>query len=317
MEPALRVHELAVPFGVGPGLREMTLDVAPGERFVVLGASGAGKTSLLRALAGLSPIASGSIAIRGIDVTENAPEERDAVYLHQTPVLFPHLTVYENVAFPLRVRRRHPTEIDLQVRAALESVRMTGFAPRMPRTLSGGQAHRVALARAVIARPALLLLDEPLSSLDPTLREDMRRTILELQSGWDGAMVIVTHDLDEMSALADRVAVLIDRRIVQIAPPAELLARPASLGVARFLGHMNEMRMPDNAIAVFPPSAVRPQAEGLRARVSTLRPRVRGTTAVLALDGAEIEMLVDPLQPPAVGDELCVAVDPRGMVLFR
>jgi ABC-type sugar transport system ATPase subunit len=306
MEPALLVQGLAVPFGSGPGLREVTFDVAAGERFVVLGASGAGKTSLLRALAGLSPVTDGTIAVGGA-----------AIYLHQTPVLFPHLTVYENVAFPLRIRGRPQAEVDSRVRAVLASVHMGGFAPRMPRTLSGGQSHRVALARAVVARPALLLLDEPLASLDPTLREDMRRTILGLQADWDGAMVIVTHDLDEMSALADRVAVLLDRRIAQIASPAELLSRPASLAVARFLGHMNEMPVSGDAVAVFPPTAVRPQAAGLRARVLGLRVRVRGTTAVLALEGAEIEMSVDPLQPPEIGDELTVGIDPRGVVTFQ
>jgi ABC-type sugar transport system ATPase subunit len=306
MEPALLVQGVAVPFGAGPGLRDVTFDVAAGERFVVVGASGAGKTSLLRALAGLSPVTDGTISVGG-----------PAIYLHQTPVLFPHLTVYENVAFPLRIRGRPQAEIDGRVRAALASVHMGAFAPRLPRTLSGGQAHRVALARAVVARPALLLLDEPLTSLDPTLREDMRRTILGLKTDWDGAMVIVTHDLDEMSALADRVAVLLDRRIAQIASPAELLSRPASLAVARFLGHMNEMSVSDGTVAVFPPNAVRLQANGLNARVTALRVRVRGTTAVLALDGAEIEMSVDPLQPPQIGDELTVGIDSRGVVTFQ
>ena len=306
MEPVLLVQGLAVPFGAGPGLREVSFDVAAGERFVILGASGAGKTSLLRALAGLAPIAAGTIAKSG-----------EAIYLHQTPVLFPHLTVFENVAFPLRVRNIRQPEVDTRVRAALASVQMSGFAPRMPRTLSGGQAHRVALARAVVARPALLLLDEPLSSLDPSLREDMRRTILALQSDWNGAMVIVTHDLDEMSALADRVAVLLDRRIAQIASPAELLSRPASLGVARFLGLFNEMRTSPDTIAVFPPTAVRLQSNGLRADVMALRVRARGTTAVLALNDTEIEMSVDPLQPPEVGAELTVGLDPRGVVTFQ
>lgn len=304
MEPALLVAGLSVPFGAGPGLRDVSFDVAAGERLVVLGASGAGKTSLLRALAGLAPTTGGTIAVAG-----------DAIYLHQTPVLFPHLTVYENVAFPLRVRGQR--DVDARVKAALDSVHMTGFAPRMPRTLSGGQAHRVALARAVIARPALLLLDEPLSSLDPTLREDMRRTILGLQSDWDGAMVIVTHDLDEMSALADRVAVLLDRRIAQIASPAELLSHPSSLAVARFLGHLNELRLSPDTIAVFPPTAVRPQSDGLRARVIGLRIRARSVTAVLDINGAEIEMAVDPLQPPKEGDELCVGLDERGVTKFQ
>lgn len=300
---ALSVRDLGVPFGAGPGLRAVTFDVAAGERFVVLGASGAGKTSLLRAIAGLQPVTTGAVDVQG-----------HAVYLHQTPVLFPHLTVYENVAFPLRVR--HLTDIDHRVRAALAAVQMTGFAPRFPKTLSGGQAHRVALARAVVARPAVLLLDEPLSSLDPVLRGELRQTMLDLQSEWDGALVIVTHDLDDATALADRVAVLLDRQIVQIAAPADLIARPASLAVARFLGHFNEM--PEgNAVAVFPPSAVRLDPEGLRARVSALQYRVRGTTAVLEVGDVRVEMVIDPLEPPAVGAELRVAIDPRGVVRFQ
>jgi putative spermidine/putrescine transport system ATP-binding protein len=334
-DPVLSVQRLEVPFGAGPGLRDVTFDVAAGERFVVLGASGAGKTSLLRAIAGLSPIAAGTVAIRGLDVTASAAERRDAVYLHQTPVLFPHLTVYENVAFPLRVRRA--ADVDHRVRAALAAVHMSGFAPRLPRTLSGGQAHRVALARAVVARPALLLLDEPLASLDPVLREEIRQTIIGLQSEWDGAMIVATHDLDEMSALADRVAIVLDRRIAQIATPAGLLSHPATLGVARFLGHTNEITghvddagvftcplgslslgaPPGDTIAVFPASAVRPQVAGVRAIVKGIRYRARGSAAIIDFGRGEAEMLVDPLQPPAAGDEIDVALDPRGVVLFQ
>jgi putative spermidine/putrescine transport system ATP-binding protein len=310
----LSVRALGVPFGAGPGLRDVTFDVAAGERFVVLGASGAGKTSLLRSIAGLHPVTGGTIAIHGHDVTGSAAERRDAVYLHQTPVLFPHLTVYENVAFPLRVR--NVTDVDHRVRAALAAVQMTGFAPRLPRTLSGGQAQRVALARAVVARPAVLLLDEPLSSLDPILRDDIRRTILDLQAEWNGAVVIVTHDLDDATALADRVAVLLDRQIAQVASPAELIARPASLAVARFLGHLNELPEGD-VVAVFPPSAVRLDPDGLRARVAALRYRVRGTTAVLTVGDARVEMLIDPHEAPAVGAELRVTIDRRGVVLFQ
>lgn len=321
----LSVRALGVPFGAGPGLRDLTFEVGPGERFVVLGASGAGKTSLLRCIAGLLPVTTGSITINGHDVTRAAAERRDAVYLHQTPVLFPHLTVYENVAFPLRVR--NVTDIDHRVRAALAAVRMSAFAPRLPRTLSGGQAQRVALARAVVARPAVLLLDEPLSSLDPVLREEMRQTIIDLQSEWDGAMVVVTHDLDEASALADHIGVLLDRRIAQIAEPSELLSHPSSLAVARFLGHTSELAgpalaallpgSPPGVVAVFPAGAVRTDPAGIRARVSALRYRVRGTTALVDVGDARIEMLIDPLQPPAIGDELHVVLDPRGVVLFQ
>ena len=228
-------------FGDAPGLRPISLEVAAGERVAVLGASGAGKTTLLRAVAGLAPLRAGRVhvAVAGgplRDVTALPPERRDAVYLHQTPTPFAHLSVFENVAFPLRIRRVGPSELARRVREALALVQLDAFAARMPHTLSGGQRHRVALARAVVARPAVLLLDEPLAALDPSLRDEVRAAIVRAQEDAGAALVLVTHDLDDAGLLADRIAVLAERRLLQVAPPTELFARPASLAVARFLG---------------------------------------------------------------------------------
>jgi ABC-type sugar transport system ATPase subunit len=241
--PALALRHLDVAFGGdsaagAPGLSGVNLDMAEGERLVLVGASGEGKSTLLRAIAGLIPIRGGEIQMRGVPIHHRPPEARNAVYLHQEPVLFPHLTVAENIAFPLRVRGVADTKRNVRVLELLEQVRLGGMERRLPHTLSGGQRHRVALARAVIAKPQLLLLDEPLTGLDPILRRDVRDTILALLEGPDApALLMVTHDLEEAGWIGSRIGILIRGRLAQIAPPRTLFRAPETLEVARFLGH--------------------------------------------------------------------------------
>jgi len=261
-----RAEAEAEPAGPVPsGLRGVSLEVRAGERLVLVGASGAGKTTLLRAVAGLVPIDEGSIEIGGRDVTRLPPERRGAVYLHQSPVLFPHLTVEENVAFPLRIRGVPRGEARKRVQEVLAAVRLSDLGHRPSGALSGGQRHRVALARAVVARPSLLLLDEPLSSLDPELRHEIRDVIVHLQAqaqvqvqaeaqGEDPAdargqnqaqiqpgLVLVTHDLEEAGLLGHRVGIVMEGGLAQLAPPEEIFRAPATLEVARFLGYRNEL----------------------------------------------------------------------------
>ncbi|HXG72197.1 MAG TPA: ABC transporter ATP-binding protein, partial [Gemmatimonadaceae bacterium] len=219
----------------------ISLEVARGERLALVGPSGAGKTTLLRAVAGLQSITAGTIHVGGRDVTRFPPEQRDAVYLHQTPVLFPHLSVERNVRFPLSVRGAPRSESDAKVARALTAVQLGPLAQRMPHQLSGGERQRAALARAMAADPRVLLLDEPLGALDPSLRAEVREAIGRLHAELPTSMVIVTHDLDDAALLADRVAVLLDGRIEQLATPADLFASPATLGVARFLGVFQEV----------------------------------------------------------------------------
>ncbi len=239
--PALEVRSLDVPFGRAPGLTGISFQVARGERFSLVGASGAGKTSLLRALSGSGPLTAGSVLVEGEEVTGLPPEGRGMVLLSQRPLLFPHLSVFENVAFPLRVRGTPRSEIPSRVEEALGAVRMEGFGARRPQSLSGGQAHRVALARAVVSRPPVLLLDEPLTSLDPSLREEVRRSILAIREEYGPALVLVTHDLQEAGRMADRVGVVLEGTLAQVASPELLFRRPASAAVARFLGLPNEL----------------------------------------------------------------------------
>lgn len=238
---ALVVDALDVPFGDAPGLRDVSFQVRHGERLVVVGASGAGKTSLLGALAGFERPSGGVIEMEGEDVTASPPEHRPCVLLAQVPLLFPHLNVFENVAFPLRVRGVAGSEIRVRVDAALTSVRLEAFGDRRSATLSGGQARRVALARAMVGRPEVLLLDEPLSALDPALREDMRRMILEMHADHRPALVMVTHDLTEAGRVADRIGVLVSGRLEQVGTPEDVFRRPATLEVARFIGLRNEL----------------------------------------------------------------------------
>lgn len=336
---ALKLSSLQVPFGSAAGLDGIDLDVAPGERVAIVGASGAGKTTLLRAIAGLVPVTGGRIEIGGRDVTGCPPERRGAVYLHQSPILFPHLDVFENVAFPLRIRRRAEPDIRKRVDEVLSAVRMEALGRRSPATLSGGQRHRVALARAISARPTVLLLDEPLSALDPELREEVRGAILEIQRTDRPALVIVTHDLDDAGLLADRVGVLIHGRIAQLASPADLFARPASLEVASFLGYPNRLEVhvredgsfdsplghieggvpravaPGPAIAIFQPEAARLSSAGSPGRVLQVRHRLRGSTAVIEVAGTRIEAALRG-GPPEPGETVRLTLDPLGILVF-
>lgn len=335
--PALAITGLGVPFGRETGLADVSFDVAPGERLAIVGGSGTGKTTLLRAIAGLGAMSAGRVLIAGRDVSTEPPERRDAVYLHQTPLLFPHLSAGENVAFPLRVRGVPDAEVDCRVGEALASVRLETFAGRAPRTLSGGQRHRVALARAVVARPTALLLDEPLSALDPTLRDEVRESLLALQQVYRPALVLVTHDLDEAGLLADRIGVLLDGRLAQVAPPAELFARPATLAVARFLGipnlvpgvvladgrfecplgmlslHRVDPRpQPGPGVVVFRPRAARIRTDGTVAgEVVEVRHRVRDTTAVVRSADQTIEAQVADGGSPRIGARVAIVVEPE------
>jgi ABC-type Fe3+/spermidine/putrescine transport system ATPase subunit len=245
VDNALSVEGLTVPFATpaaggntaGPqGLHHISLAVARGERVVLLGPSGEGKTSLLRAIAGLTPVTAGRIRVGELDVTHMSAESRGTVYLHQTPVLFPHLSVEANVAFPLTIRRVPAAERARTVHTLLERLHLSELAKRAPHTLSGGQKHRVALARALAAKPNVLLLDEPLSALDPVLRRDVRDAIREAHAESDAGLLLVTHDLDDATSLGDRLAIMLDRTIVQVATAEMLFAAPASVGVMRFLG---------------------------------------------------------------------------------
>ncbi|MBN8632790.1 MAG: ABC transporter ATP-binding protein [Rhodobacterales bacterium] len=222
-------------------VRGLDLAVASGSLTALLGPSGSGKTTTMKLIAGLLAPDRGEVLLDGAPITRLPPERREVAMVFQNPLLFPHLTVTQNVGFGLRMRGVPPDRIAAEVAALLEQVRLTGLGPRRPAQLSGGQSQRTALARALILRPKLLLLDEPLSNLDPALRDEMRSLIKELQQKTRITTLVVTHDQAEAVALADRIALLLDGRIVQHDPPEAFYRRPATIAVARFFGGVNFM----------------------------------------------------------------------------
>lgn len=230
---------LSYPGSATPVLAGLDLTVEAGSLTTVLGASGAGKTSLLKMVAGLLQPDAGAIRLGERSLLPLAPEHRKVVLVFQSPLLFSHLTVAQNVGFGLRMRGLPPGEIAARTGAMLERLRLTGLGNRRPDGLSGGQAQRVALARALVLEPELLLLDEPLSSLDPGLRDDMRSLIRTQQRELGLTTLVVTHDQAEAVVLSDKIAVIQDGRIAQHAAPAELFERPATAAVAGFFGGEN------------------------------------------------------------------------------
>jgi putative spermidine/putrescine transport system ATP-binding protein len=217
----------------------LTLDVAPGELVALLGPSGCGKTTALRALAGLQSIDAGQVLLDGRDITDLPANQRDMGVVFQAYSLFPHLTAHGNVEFGLRLRGRPAQERRRVVDRLLELVHLGGRGNYYPHQLSGGQQQRVALARALAIEPRVLLLDEPLSALDAKVRAQLRDEIRRVQREVGTTTLFVTHDQDEALAIADRVAVVFNGRLAQIAPPAELYERPCSAQVADFVGLSN------------------------------------------------------------------------------
>lgn len=214
----------------------VTLDVADGEFLVLLGPSGCGKTTTLRMIAGFIPPSEGAIRLGSRDVTDMPPWKRNAGLVFQNYALFPHLTVEQNIAFGLEMRKTPAEEIKPRVGQAMELVRLGGLGDRLPRQLSGGQQQRVALARALVIRPDVLLLDEPLSNLDAKLRLDVRVEIRALQQELGLTTIMVTHDQEEALTMADRLVVMSDGRVRQIGAQADLYERPADRFVADFVG---------------------------------------------------------------------------------
>ena len=229
------------PPGYRVGLADVNFSVNGGDCLAVLGASGDGKSSLLKSLAGLQLMRRGTVLVNGRDVSALPPEQRGIVYLHQEPVLFPHLDVLENVAFPLILRGMPKREAMFAAFRQLEVLKSADVAGNASDALSGGQRHRVALARALCAEPAVLLLDEPLASLDPAVRRDVRTALLEARAASGAAMVLVTHDLDDALAVATHMSLIDWGTLTPPALPGDLLQSPPSLAAARLLGVFSEV----------------------------------------------------------------------------
>ena len=241
-EAELAVDGLLKRYGSASTVGPFSFEVRRGEFFSILGPSGCGKTTLLRCITGFETASAGSIALGGRQIGQVPPNKRDIGLVFQNYALFPHLTVFRNVAFGLRLRKVGKEETARRVAAALALVGLEGFAERLPAQLSGGQQQRVAIARAMVLEPRLMLFDEPLSSLDLKLRVQMRQELRELQRRLGMTALYVTHDQSEALALSDRIAVLSPRGIEQVGTPEDVYLRPRTLFVAEFIGSSNVLR---------------------------------------------------------------------------
>ncbi|WP_244567600.1 ABC transporter ATP-binding protein [Bradyrhizobium erythrophlei] len=235
----LHVRGIAKAYGTSMVLKPLELKVVAGELLAVLGPSGSGKTTLLQIICGLVEPSSGRLVIDGRDETDNPADKRDIGVVFQNYALFPHLTVRENVAFPLQMRGTPADKVRSRVEATLAMVGLSEFASRFPRELSGGQQQRVALARCFVYRPSLILMDESLSALDKKLRDSMRIEIKRLHRETGATIIFVTHDQEEALALADRICLMNDGRIEQLGKPEDIYERPANTFVADFIGASN------------------------------------------------------------------------------
>ena len=233
----LKIENLSSGYDEDVVLRDLSLEVAEGEFLSLLGPSGCGKSTLMKTVAGILPASSGRILLDGRDITNLPVHKRGTVVVFQDMRLFPHKSVAENVAFPLKMQGVSKAERLRTAEILLEKVQMNGYGNRKPGELSGGQQQRIALARALAARPKLLLLDEPFSALDENLRENMRRLVLQLQKEFSMTVILVTHDREEALSMSDRVALLFDGQLNQIGTPREVYERPETKQVADYFGN--------------------------------------------------------------------------------
>ena len=237
----LSLQHISKDFGEGDVLRDISLDVARGEFVTLLGASGCGKTTTLRIISGLETPDEGTVLLDGRDVTALPPERRPVNTVFQSYALFPHMTVFDNVAFGLKMRKLDKATIERDVMQMLKLVDLEGFENRYPREMSGGQRQRVALARAMVIKPDLMLFDEPLSNLDAKLRIEMRNAIRQIQNSVGITTIYVTHDQEEAMAVSDRIAVMSGGVIQHVSTPKSIYQRPANQFVANFIGRSNTL----------------------------------------------------------------------------
>lgn len=277
----LEICNVTRRFGDFVAVDDVSLSIQAGEFFTLLGPSGCGKTTLLRMIAGFDSPDSGYISIAGRNMTGVPPEERNVHTVFQSYALFPHMTVSQNIAFPLRMGKCPSDEIARRVQEALEDVSLSGMGRRFPNELSGGQRQRVALARALINRPSLLLLDEPLAALDAKLRERMQLELISLQKEKGITFVYVTHDQEEALALSHRIAVMNKGKVEQLDEPAIIYGAPRNRFVADFIGECNLFEC---TVAACSDGALRLDVDGL-GTVGCASPEspALGSTGTLAL----------------------------------
>jgi len=296
--PAVSLRGIAKQFGDLTAVKDLDIDIEAGEFFSMLGPSGSGKTTVLRMIAGFEEPSAGQILLHGKDVTHAAPFDREVNTVFQDYALFPHLSIAENVAYGLAVRKVAKADRARLVGEALEQVRLSHVADRRPSQLSGGQRQRIALARALILRPKVLLLDEPLGALDKQLREQMQIELKQIQREVGITFIFVTHDQEEALTLSDRVAVFNNGKIEQVARPREVYEFPETEFVASFLGVTNLLHAEaaERLLGDTRTHSLRPERVQLAEATAPLEPgrvSVAGTVAETVYAGAHTRYLID------------------------
>jgi len=289
-------------FGSTTVVSDLDLELADGAMTVLVGPSGCGKTTSLRMLAGLEQVSEGTIRIGDRDVTDLEPKERDIAMVFQNYALYPHLSVRENIAFPLRASKVARSEALKRADAIAESLGLGSMLSRKPKDLSGGQQQRVAIGRAIIREPAVFLFDEPLSNLDTKLRVETRTELLRMQRRLGVTTLYVTHDQEEAMTLSDRIVVMRDGRVAQVGPPEEVYRRPADTFVATFMGSP-KMNLIDGAVSggeLRTPSGLRITVGGPDAALVTVGIRPDDLSIRPAADGTAKVELVELLGPRAI-----------------
>ena len=326
----LRLDAVAKTYPNGhTAIRQVDLRIEDGEFLVLVGPSGCGKSTLLRLIAGLETPTTGRILIDGIDVTAFEPQARDLAMVFQSYALYPHMSVRDNLAYGLKVRRTDRTVVAQRVADVAAALRIEALLDRRPAQLSGDQRQRVALGRAMVRQPNAFLLDEPLSNLDPALRAEARAELRRLHGRLGVTIVYVTHDQEEAVTLGDRVAVMRDGTIEQAGPPLEVYARPANTFVARFIGAPAMNLLPADLLGIQAPSGavagIRPHDVSLdgggrlRATVDLIEPRGHDYLLHLRLDtttGDRLLAVVAGPSTPPVGSQIGIGVGRDRLHLF-
>jgi multiple sugar transport system ATP-binding protein len=347
----VRLTGVTKRFGATEVLKGIDLEIADGEFVVFVGPSGCGKSTLLRTIAGLEEASDGEIAIGGRPVNDLSPSDRGVAMVFQSYALYPHMSVYENMAFGLKLARADKAEIDRRVRAAAETLNISDYLDRKPKALSGGQRQRVAIGRAIVREPQVFLFDEPLSNLDAALRVRMRYEFASLHQRLGATMIYVTHDQVEAMTLADRIVVLNGGVIEQVGRPMELYERPRNLFVAEFIGSPKMNLIPgeivsasgggvtvrtaagDELVAEVDPSSARPgarvtlgirpedlslagAASGIRIRTTFAETLGHATFAYGDYGDAALTVQLPGDVRPAAGETLTLAVPASRAMLF-